>query len=172
MNLRNPGKSPRLSGGVMRYSSWPTIQQQTVADHTWQKLRIYHGIWGAPDAAMFEHILFHDGAEVSVGDIPFPCKAENPDLKEVHGKLESKMLEEIHGYTDLMTEAEAWKLKVCDLIEMWEFGIVERVLGNKLGEPIELRTHNAVDILLENPPKGIDTQDVTKVKEYMMRAIQ
>lgn len=172
MNLRNPGKSPRLSGGVMRYSTWPTIQQQTVADHTWQMMRIYREIWGAPDASMFEHILFHDGAEVSVGDIPFPCKAENPDLKEVHGKLESRMLYQIHGYTNQMTEAEAWKLKVCDLIEMWEFGIVERVLGNRLGEPIELRTQNAVEILLENPPIGVEASDVAGVKLYMEEAVQ
>jgi len=31
----------RFAGMVLRYHTWPTLQKQTVGDHTWQIFRIY-----------------------------------------------------------------------------------------------------------------------------------
>jgi 5'-deoxynucleotidase YfbR-like HD superfamily hydrolase len=111
-----------FAGRVKRYHTWPTIQNQTVGEHCWQVALVYQQIWG---------------------DIPFPTKSKNPDLKTAIEAVEFKALEAMDLYVPVLHPDVKRRIKICDLFEMMLFGMVERQLGNLLAEPIILRTRQA-----------------------------
>lgn len=137
--------SLRHAGGVERYHTWPTIRKQTVADHCYHVLRIYYEIFGPPSPEVTTCVLFHDSAEVRFGDPPFPAKRDNPDLKAVYNRLESAYSAEMFGFdhSELLSPEQKIMIKVCDLLEMWEFGCVELRMGNQYARPIIERTLEA-----------------------------
>lgn len=51
----------RLAGLVRRYHTWTVLHQQTVAEHSWQVMRLYERIFGTPPAPVFLHILVRHG---------------------------------------------------------------------------------------------------------------
>lgn len=126
----------RYAGMVKRYHAWPTIQQQTVADHTFHVLRIYMELFGAPNPAVLEHIVNHDLGELTAGDTPFPAKRIVPGLREAAEAAEKLGLEQQQKWLPDLTPAEMTKFKIADLLEMWEFATVELKMGNCLAGPI------------------------------------
>ena len=135
----------RLAGQVARYSTWPTLTQQSTGEHSWQVLRVYIEIFGAPPPEVTEYIVHHDSAELVVGDPPFPMKAENPDLKEIYERLELRAIVEMRGAKlPVLTTEQAVRVKLCDLLEMWEFGLHEERMGNRYAAPIISDTHAAI----------------------------
>ena len=144
----------RFAGGVKRYHSWPVLQTQTNAEHTWNVLRIFIAIFGAPSPNVTVRIVHHDSAELLTGDPPFPIKRDHPELKRIYDALEHKF-EETSGilYGDVSRE-DALRIKVCDLIEMWEFGLVETNMGNRFAELIVIRTEENVIQLSQSLPSA------------------
>lgn len=129
----------RCAGNVLRYHTWPTLQKQTVGDHTFHVIRIYMEVW--PDdfrdcGVLLEYLIYHDMSEIATGDLPYPIKMKNPNLKSVMDQLERD-----HGYDMgrspiLLEEPYKRRAKLADLAEMYEFGKHELRLGNKMAEPI------------------------------------
>jgi 5'-deoxynucleotidase YfbR-like HD superfamily hydrolase len=147
--------NPRLAGLVKRYHTWPVLQPQTVAEHTWQVLRIWYSIWGAPSREVFSVLLWHDAGEVANGDLPFPAKSENPALKEIMDGLEHHALIRMGGGRVLppdLSPKQNLAIKVCDLIEMLEYGMHERRLGNVYAEPIVADVGEALLALRKKAP--------------------
>lgn len=147
-------RDPRLSGVVDRYHTWPTLNRQTTGEHSWQVMRIYHQMFGVLPSVVAVHILYHDSPELANGDPPFPVKSRNPDLKAIYNRLDVQAIEEMGIVVELPSPQELAKIKICDLVEMWEFGTHEFVMGNTLAEPIITDTlgaaHDmAVDCLSE-----------------------
>ncbi len=137
MRRSNVRRDIRLAGQVKRYATWPVIHQQSTGEHSWQVLRIYIEIFGAPSPEVCVYIVHHDSAELAVGDPPFPLKSQNADLKKIYDRLEVGALMEMRGEAlpDLSSD-ERMKIKVCDLLEMWEFGQQELRMGNRYAQPI------------------------------------
>lgn len=148
-------RDTRLAGLVMRYHTWPTLTQQTISEHTWQLLRIYIEIFGPPPPLVTYYITYHDAPELKTGDAPFPIKMENPDLKEILDRIEKKTFLEMLGkdMPELSME-EKVRVKICDLIEMHEFGVHERFLGNRYAEPIIEDTIKVVRGILRDSSDG------------------
>jgi 5'-deoxynucleotidase YfbR-like HD superfamily hydrolase len=132
-----------FAGRVKRYHTWPTIQNQTVGEHCWQVALVYQQIWGELSSPVERFIRLHDAAELVTGDIPFPTKSKNPDLKTAIEAVEFKALEAMDLYVPVLHPDVKRRIKICDLFEMMLFGMVERQLGNLLAEPIILRTRQA-----------------------------
>jgi len=140
----------RLAGRVQRYHTWPHIKEQSVGEHSWQLLRILMAVWpDVPDYVM-KYVVLHDVGEHHVGDIPFPVKLDNPSLKDVMNKLESeaasRMLVEwsmqpVHA----LQEADARVVKICELIEMAEWGAEEWLMGNKFAALVMGRCWDAAN---------------------------
>lgn len=126
----------RLAGLVERYHTWPTLTRQTVGEHTWQVMRIYHEIFGPMSPAVSSHILWHDAPEVTTGDPPFPIKARNPELKRVYDRLDGEWTRRHVGHLPTIGDEERGRIKICDNLEMWEHGLHEMALGNTYAEPI------------------------------------
>jgi 5'-deoxynucleotidase YfbR-like HD superfamily hydrolase len=127
----------RLAGQVKRYHTWPVLHPQTNAEHTWQVLRIWYELYGPPPAVIFQHILWHDAGELVTGDPPFPFKAQNPEFKKAFDLAEKAAVLSMGGpKLGVGDEVSTRRVKLCDLIEMWEYGIHESMLGNKFAQPI------------------------------------
>jgi hypothetical protein len=134
----------RHAGMVKRYHTWPTIQTQTIGEHSWQVALIYEKLYGPLSPEVERYIRLHDAAELVVGDPPFPVKSQNPTLKAEYAKAEEKALEhmDIGPLPELSLDIRR-QIKICDLLEMTLFGMTEREMGNLLAIPIITRTREA-----------------------------
>lgn len=153
--------SLRHAGGVERYHTWPTIRKQTVADHSYHVLRIYYELFGPPSPEVTIYVLFHDSPEVRFGDPPFPAKQEHPELKRIYTDLEKTYYLDMFGvdHSERLDRSEHVKVKVCDLLEMWEFGRVELKMGNQYARLIVERTLDAA--------KKVGAEHIDKILNFV-----
>jgi 5'-deoxynucleotidase YfbR-like HD superfamily hydrolase len=133
----NPRTDPRVAGQVARYHTWPTIRQQSLADHQWNVARIVFAICGrrTPPPSLIERALFHDIGEVETGDVPSYAKIDNPRLKDRLDEAErdahmAMCLPWGVPAPGLMPAAFIAIIKLADNIDGWEFGLQEVLLGN------------------------------------------
>ena len=148
-------RSTRLSGQVMRYHTWPTLTQQSTGEHSWQVLRIYTEMFGPPSSAVAVYILYHDSGELHTGDLPFPAKRNSSVLKEECTRIEEAAIRKMTGGSmPELTREEGLKVKICDLVEMNEFGAHEVRLGNQYAVPIVEDT-----LEIANNAHGIGAED-------------
>jgi 5'-deoxynucleotidase YfbR-like HD superfamily hydrolase len=126
---------PRVAGNVRRYHTWPVLRQQTNAEHQWNVARIVLAIWpGAPRQLIFS-ALFHDMGEMGTGDIPYPAKRDNPDLKATCDAIEHSQHLRMCLPWGLPAPTrcaglDKRVLKLGDYIDMWEYALEELQLGN------------------------------------------
>lgn len=159
----------RLAGQVKRYSTWPVLNQQSTGEHSWQVLRIYIDIFGPPSPEVCVYIVHHDSAELTVGDPPFPLKRDNPDLKEIYDRLESTAVIEMRGEAlPVLSREEMLRIKICDLIEMWEYGVQEHMMGNRFAEPIISDTmENFMDLA-----RSLSEDEFMSVRKHVTRRME
>src|SRR5262249_20467298 len=126
----------RLAGQIKRYHTWPTIGQQTVAEHTWHLLRIYMSVVSEINPAVCFRIMFHDIGEHLTGDIPYPVKKENPSLRAEINALENRSYARQLDYWDALhhsitpiTAEEETLMKQIEMMEMAEYGMEQVCLG-------------------------------------------
>lgn len=145
MNADMIHKSLRVAGSVKRYHTWPTITTQTIADHTFHLMRIYHFVfagfadfeWGDD---MVAYILKHDMGEQRIGDLPYPSKKNDPILAErVNIAEKYALVLQDWPVSDEPSAERKTAAKICDLLEMAEFALHEMFLGNSYAEPIYQR---------------------------------
>lgn len=156
----------RYAGQVTRFHNWPVHRQQSVGEHTWQMLRIYESIWGPIPPHTTSAILWHDAGELFVGDISHPAKAAHPDLKRAADTAEAVALRNMRrGPTFELTPSEKLRLRMVDMIDVYEFSLVEMEMGNAYAEPIVRTAGQAMDdIGLE-----MSVQDAKIVAEYVAK---
>ena len=146
----------RQAGRVVRYHTYPILQQQTVGEHVWQVLRIYYEVWGPPEPHVFEYVLHHDSAERVTGDTPHHAKRLSPKLRAALHELEDAVRLSMGVPTPELTEEETRMVKLADLLEMWEFGQDECLLGSAHGELITQEVGRVLlDMLDKNPDERV-----------------
>jgi hypothetical protein len=150
----------RHAGRIRRYHAWPTIQVQTVGEHSWQVALIYEQIFGELSSPVERYIRLHDVAELVVGDIPFPTKANNPELKAAFNAVEDSALETMGVTLPGLAPVIRTKIKICDLLEMACFGMMEYEMGNQLAIPIIQRTMRAALKLTNTLESGGDREKI------------
>ncbi len=159
----------RRAGAVRRYHTWPTIQTQTVAEASWNVTRILLQIWPGATPEAMAHALLNDCGEIRTGDLPFPIKRDNPELKEIISELETASFKEqgIRELAEPHNMAVLWqhRVKVCDMIEMWEFGLDEMSLGNLYAQPIVDGTTQEIEVLCLR--FGLSDEDRRLIREYI-----
>lgn len=159
--------STRHAGRVSRYHTWPVLRQQTVGEHSWQVLRLYVEIFGAPPPEVTKWIVYHDVPEIKNGDPPFPVKRDNPALGVEYAKIDHEFYQTVLGHdpsSDVSPE-DRLRVKLCDLMEMYEFGVEETQMGNRFAEPIVDRVWAAILSLLQR----VDHDDEKKFLRYAYR---
>lgn len=132
-----------LAGQVIRYHVWPTISTQTVAAHCWRVACILVEIFGLPRADVLYYALHHDSGELWAGDVPFTVKVRTPGLREAMNLAEEVGRRQLDLQLPELTKLELIQVKICDLLEMHEYGEMEVNLGNKYAEPVMRDTMTA-----------------------------
>jgi len=156
--------SARFAGGVRRYHTWPVLVQQTNADHTYHCIRLYLQIFGPlpPDVTTF--LVWHDSGELKTGDLPFPVKAQNPVLKAETDRLEGEAKTAMGAqFEGVLSYYEMRRLKIVDLLEMLEYGLVEFGLGNSYAIPVVRDTFDGLMVLRGE----LSVADRQKLDEYL-----
>lgn len=155
----------RFAGLVIRYHTWPVIRDQTDGEHTWQVMRIWWQIFGPLTAEESTAVIWHDGGELRTGDLPGMIKAEEPALKPVLDRLEKRAVSDMGGppVSFRPTERTLLRLKVCDLIDVLEFGLLECLQGNRLAEPIVKFAQDKLALIYGKLPRA----DFDKVLAYI-----
>lgn len=158
----------RHAGQVLRYHTWPTIQNQSVGEHSWQVALIFERLFGELSPAVERYIRMHDAAELVVGDPPFPVKKNNPVLKRAYDDMEPEALTHmnVRALPELDEDTKR-KIKVCDLLEMMVFGMTERELGNLLAIPIIKRTCNAAVEIVNSSLSPVES---ARVHQFIQEA--
>jgi hypothetical protein len=151
-----------LTGRVKRYHTWPTITEQRVGEHCWSVYHIYWRIFGVPSAEVAFFIMHHDAEELVGGDPPFPSKSKYPALKKGYEELERAARSQLDLPEPSIDDYERKRVKICDLLEMMHFGMVEREMGNLLATPIVERTRT---VALNNA-LSLDAPDREVVGEF------
>ncbi len=170
MKREQINRTSRFAGQVERYHTWPVHRKQSVGEHTWQVMRIWWMIWGPLSSGESTYLIWHDAGELLTGDLPFPMKANNLELKLTFDAYEAEAVEAMGGplwadYKVLGTTLYRQRSKICDLLEMWEFGLVEQGMGNRYAEPIVKDTLKAARKLL----KKMSGEDQKLVEAYVSK---
>lgn len=140
----------RRAGSVLRYHTMPTLRKQTVADHTWNVMRIYCELWGRPtEPSVWVYMLYHDALEIQTGDSPFYAKRRWPELKMALDRAEREASRDMGIELPEISGEDAARVKLADLMEMWEWGREEVLMGNKLAHVIQTETYWAASELCE-----------------------
>lgn len=130
---------PRASGEITRYHTWSVLRQQSVGEHSWQILRVMLTVWPRAPRRLLVHAVTHDMPEMA-GDISYPFKVLFPELRAAITKAENHVVHEQtkNGRPEevVLSPYEKLVFKLCEWIEMWEYGLHEINLGNKYAEII------------------------------------
>lgn len=144
---------PRAAGLVRRFHTWPVLREQTVAEHSWQVVRILYAVWPDPPAHLVVAALFHDVGEIATGDLPSYAKARSSNLRQAAEEMENAAwlamcLPWGVPAPELLTTDELVVLKFCDRMELLEHSFQEGMLGNRFADPMMNRVEGAVRSLL------------------------
>ena len=146
-------RDARLAGAVRRYHTWPTIQQQTDAEHCWNVARILLAIWPDAPRSIIVNTLFHDIGEVAAGDTPYPAKKDDPVLADRLEAAENTARDEMEfwgvpKYIASGFHCEEYAFQLAEFIEVLEFALLEIQLGNKHGVDIIQHMLTHLNLLL------------------------
>jgi 5'-deoxynucleotidase YfbR-like HD superfamily hydrolase len=142
MLRENIMRSTHVAGRVLRYHTWPTISQETIAEHSWGVAMIWLQLFrkctsSSMVAVILQWILRHDAPELWSGDLPFPVKQRHPPLKTALEPVEAEGMDALGlAQQPEMTDKERDCVKIADLLQMMVFGLHELRLGNKYAQCI------------------------------------
>jgi len=121
----------RKSGYVKRFHTLPTTgDNQTVSAHSWGVATILNEIWPDASKQVILATLYHDVAEILIGDIPTTAKWLYPEFAEAIEKAEVRA----ERYLDIsfaLSEHEKLQLKIADMLELMFFAKEQLHLGNQ-----------------------------------------
>lgn len=172
---------PRMAGCVLRYHTWPHVRSQSNAEHSWQVARLLLAIWPDAPRNVIVYCLTHDVGEVGTGDAPFPIKRDNPDLKKIMDRIEKSThlgmcIPWNLPHPGALSALEAIVFKIADMLDMWEWGLQEIMLGNRFADLAVQRTQvwlaeRATDPVLLLPDQDQEQWSLIRqrLQDYMVR---
>ncbi len=174
---------PRMAGCVERYHTWPHLRKQTNAEHSWQVARLVLAIWPECRRELLVHALVHDIGEIGTGDIPFPVKRDNPEVKKATDMVERRAHLTMCIPWSLpappnTTNLERKVLKIADMMDMWEWSLQEQAMGNQFANIVRQRTGGWLCSLLKTTDLTLAESEIPawaeilrRMSEYMQRRI-
>lgn len=168
----DPTYDPRAALEITRYHTWRTLRDQSVGEHSCQIMRIMLCVWPTVPRKLLEYAVFHDIDEAA-GDIPYPFKSRYPALRTAYNEaataVRTRMMNDYAvPRQPNLTVIEEQFFKLCEYIEMWEYGISEVNMGNMYAVVIAENCMKMVPRLCEAMP-----EDVAKsVMEYIQRRMK
>jgi 5'-deoxynucleotidase YfbR-like HD superfamily hydrolase len=145
--LREQLEFVRNAGETKRFHTFPVLQTQNIAEHSWHVVMLLYLIFGQQEPGVTPRLLMagllHDAAEHKVGDLPAPAKrgmderiklegTKYTNFKHAWDEMEQSILSEVNlDFDKFLTEDEALQLKLCDSLDGMFYCVRERSLGNQ-----------------------------------------
>lgn len=126
----------REAGHVLRAHAVPHHGTYSIAVHSYHAVSLLLILHPNPTIPLIRTMLWHDGAERWLGDLPSTGKAMEPELKEVYERAEDRMLKRIFGLDRTLSldfEDECW-VRSLDLLECWLWVQDQLAMGNRCVE--------------------------------------
>lgn len=154
--------STQLAGRVTRWHTWPMHRKPSVAEHASRVATLYVELWGMPRAEVLYYALCHDHGEFTAGDTPYSAKELAPGLREGINFAEEIGRNRLDITLPEISQEEFLKFKVCDLLEMFETGVVEWNMGNRYCGVVVVDCATAACNLAEKLDEELSTDRLTR----------
>lgn len=158
----NVMKSAAMAGRVQRWHTWNMLKPQTVAAHSHRVAMLYVQIYGLPRAEVLLFCLQHDLGELHSGDIPFGAKQRSVYLKGASNDLEIEGLTAMGLTQPVLTEQEFKRVKICDILELYEHCSIEFYMGNQFAQ---VCCENVKDVLMKYTGSEDEKERLLKLVE-------
>jgi 5'-deoxynucleotidase YfbR-like HD superfamily hydrolase len=148
MNIKNLLNS----GQVVRFHNHMGMDKQSLAEHQWGVVMIVNYISPNASKNLILAAATHDAAEYYTGDVPFPTKAYNPDLKHLLDEMEKDWFAH-HGLAGPFENIKTheWNvLKVADILEGMWYCTLQLKCGNKAAARPLRKWHEHLLGMMEN----------------------
>ena len=111
----------KIRGGhVTRYHTRPELTNgQNVAAHTWRAMVILHTLWPEASKNCLLHMMYHDVAEIAVGDLPATTKWNYSEVHSLLKRIENDFESSI-GIGELFIPITVEEAKACDAADKLE----------------------------------------------------
>lgn len=169
----NCSEDPRVALQLTRYHSWPRIRDQSNGEHSCQIMRILLTVWPDCSRRMLVHAVTHDMGEMA-GDIQYPYKEKFPELRPIVERIESSVKQTMHETIGMpnsaqLSEYERLVFKLCEWIEVWEYGLHEMGLGNRYARIVAQRGILGASAIMQDLGncRGDETDVRPAVKRYV-----
>lgn len=140
----------QIANRVERYHTWPTLHRQTTGEHANRVLQIYVEIFGLPRAEVLYYASIHDAGEQYASDVQYGAKRDVPGLRDAINEAEQRGYEKLGIKPPQLTDEEFARVKIADLLEMWEFAKAELRMGNNYAQPVLEAGQAAIALATEN----------------------
>jgi 5'-deoxynucleotidase YfbR-like HD superfamily hydrolase len=155
----------RRSGYVKRFHTLPTIGEvQSVSAHSWNVTLLINELFPDAGKQLLLAAMYHDVAEIIIGDMPATTKWKYPDLAEALAQAEEKVERELNIQFAL-TEREKIILKMCDMLELVLYSAEQLKLGNDYFEEV---LSNGMKYLLDKYSNYAEFSVVSDVLKQMV----
>ena len=123
-------KKIRAGGLVRRWHTIPTINDETVAHHSWGVATVLLELWPDCSRDLLIAALYHDVHEHVTGDIPKPAFWRSPELGTLVDCIKDEVNREL-GILPSLTIEEQKQLAIADMFDLCWRCLEEIQLGNK-----------------------------------------
>ena len=137
-----------------------------MAEHQNRVTTLYVELWGMPRAEVLYYCSTHDMGEQTAGDTPYGAKRLVPSLGQAVNEAEGLGFEALKISMPKLSLLEYTQFKICDLLEMYETAVVEKLMGNALaGPPITSCVGAALSLAVE--VRDEHPEVLTRVQEWL-----
>ncbi len=123
----------REAGNVRRSHVVPHHGDYTVGKHSYDAVSMLLVLHPDPGLHLVKALLWHDGGERWVGDMPAPAKLYNSQLGRcyINAEAQAMMIWELdEGHEHMTAEDDRW-LTAIDRLELWVWCQDQLALGNR-----------------------------------------
>lgn len=148
-------KATREAGNVRRFHTIPHVGEYTVGKHSYDAVSMLLVLHPDPSIDLVKALLWHDGAERWIGDMPRPAPNYNEALFDTYDQAHMAALqtwEMYEGFENLTDEDFRW-LNAIDTLESWVWCQEQIAFGNRHCAPAVLYLARSIERELENFPR-------------------
>lgn len=125
-------KATREAGNVRRFHVVPHVGEYTVGKHSYDAVSMLCVLHPNPSVGLIKALLWHDGAERWVGDMPRPAPDYHEPLRYAYDQAHMAALQtwEMYEFGGLVEEDFRW-LNAIDTLEAWVWCQEQVAFGNQ-----------------------------------------
>lgn len=158
----------RKAGYIKRYHTVPTVgDSQTVSAHSWGVATLINEIWPDATKQVLLASLYHDVAEVLIGDMPATVKWKYAEFASALEKVEAEAEQEL-DLEFALSLREKRQLKIADMLELMLYAGEQVKIGNMHFKEV---LSNGKEYLLMKYGSTVEFQEALPMFNYALTRI-